>query len=149
MSKKIKVKKVPIKLLRKNAIMPKYADLYAAGCDFYAAIDEPVIVEPGKPVEIPFGIALETPPGYKLTIWSRSGLFRKHFITVYYGLIDSNYRGELSVFLINNGNEPYTVNPGDRVAQGVFERYIRADFVKKKKLSKTKRGKNGFGSTGQ
>lgn len=140
--------RVKIKKLREDAIVPQYQSEGAAGFDFHAAIDEPIIIQPDEWKEVPFGIALELPIGFELRVRSRSGLaFRDHIIA-YHGLVDSDYRGELSVLLHNAGPEAYTVSPGQRVAQGVISKYESVVFIVSDELSETERGANGFGSTG-
>ena len=141
--------KVSYVKMRENAIEPKYHTDGAAGFDFYAAIDKPINIKPGEWAEVPFGIAMEIPVGYELRVRSRSGLAFKHSVIAYHGLIDSDYRGELSVLLHNTGSEEYVVLPGDRVAQGVLSRYETAIFEEVSELSDTKRGTSGFGSTGR
>ena len=140
--------RVKVKVLRENAIVPRYQTEGAAGFDFHAAIDEPLIIAPGEWAEVPFGIAMEIPVGYELRVRSRSGLAFQNRVVAYHGLVDSDYRGELSVLLHNAGIAPYKVQPGQRVAQGVISRYTTACFVVSKELSATERGANGFGSTG-
>jgi dUTP pyrophosphatase len=139
---------VPIKRLRDDAVIPRYQTEGAAGFDFHAVIDDTIVIEPGEWKEVSFGIALEIPPGYELRVRSRSGPAFNHHVIAYHGLIDSDYRGELSVLLHNTGAERYTIKPGDRVAQGVLSRYDTAVFVEVSELSETARGTGGFGSTG-
>ncbi|MCQ2570862.1 MAG: dUTP diphosphatase [Candidatus Saccharibacteria bacterium] len=141
--------RVLIKKLDENAVIPRYETDGAAGFDFHATVKEPVHIEPGGWQEIPFGIAMEIPPGYELKIRSRSGPAFNYHVVAYHGLIDSDYRGELSVLLHNRGEATYIVNPGDRVAQGVISRYETAVFEVVPELSATKRGIRGFGSTGK
>ncbi len=139
---------VKVKKLREDAIIPKYQTEGAAGFDFHAAIDHDILLRPGDWREIPFGIAMEIPPGYELRIRSRSGLAFEHQIIAYHGLIDSDYRGPLSVLLHNASVDDYVIKPGARVAQGVLSRYERANFIEAFELSETARGASGFGSTG-
>ena len=139
---------IPIVKLREDAVIPEYKTLGAAGFDFYAAIDDKIEIEPNEWAIVPFGIAMEVPIGYELRIRSRSGPVFKGRVTAYHGLIDSDFRGELSVLLHNQGKEKYVVQPGDRCAQGVILRYEVARFRLVDKLSETERGSGGFGSTG-
>ena len=139
---------IPIVKLREDAVIPKYKTLGAAGFDFYAAIDDKIEIEPDEWAIVPFGIAMEVPLGYELRIRSRSGPVFKGHVTAYHGLIDSDFRGELSVLLHNQGEEKYVIRPGDRCAQGVILRYEVARFRLVDKLSQTERGTGGFGSTG-
>lgn len=140
--------KVFVKKLRKDAVIPRYQSKGAAGFDFHAAIDKTIKIKPGKWKEVPFGIAMEIPPGYELKIRSRSGPAFKYRVIAYHGLIDSDFRGELSVLLHNTGKKVYKIKPGDRVAQGEIHSYETASFVEVSKLSETERGAGGFGSTG-
>ena len=106
---------VKVKKLREDAIIPKYQTEGAAGFDFHAAIDHDILLRPGDWREISFGIAMEIPSGYELRIRSRSGLAFEHLIIAYHGLIDSDYRGPLSVLLHNASVDDYVIKPGDRV----------------------------------
>ena len=140
---------IKVKKLRDNAIIPKFQTDGAAGFDFHAAIDSQVIIDTHQSRIIPFGIAMEIPKGYVLIIHSRSGLAFKRDIFAYHGVIDSDFRGELSVRLFNEGTEgTFKINPGDRVAQGILLRYETVVFSEAEELEETERGSNGFGSTG-
>jgi dUTP pyrophosphatase len=140
---------VKTKKLRENAVIPHYQTAGAAGFDFHAAISNTIEIAPGEWREIPFGIAMEIPEGYELRIRSRSGLAFGYHVIAYHGLIDSDYRGELSVLLHNAGEHTFSVHPGDRIAQGVISRYETAIFEEASELSETNRGIHGFGSTGR
>ena len=139
---------VKIKKLRDDAIIPEYKTDGAAGFDFYAAIDDTIVIMPNEWRDIPFGIAMEIPEGYELRVRSRSGPAFHNQVIAYHGLIDSDYRGGLSVLLHNTGHTAFIVKPGDRVAQGVISRYEKATFLEVETLSETERGAKGFGSTG-
>jgi len=141
---------VLVKIEKKSArgVVPRYESTGAGGFDFHAAINRSVVIWPKGWKVIPFGIAMEIPIGYQLTIRSRSGPAFKRHVTAYHGLIDSDYRGELSVLLHNAGWRPYVIKPGQRVAQGVLSTYETAKFIVVDKLSQTTRGAGGFGSTG-
>lgn len=130
--------------------LPQYATDGSAGMDIYAAVDEPVIIEPLSTVLIPTNIAIELETGYECQVRSRSGLAIKHglFALNAPGTIDSDYRGEIKIILSNFGKEPYTVNRGDRIAQIVFAKYERASLIEVPYLTETSRGSGGFGSTG-
>jgi dUTP pyrophosphatase len=142
---------VPIKIVTKD---PKWLPIYksegAAGADIVAAIQDPVLIQPGHVVMVPTGITLEIPPGYEVQIRPRSGLASQHQITVLNtpGTIDSDYRGEVQVLLINHGNSPFCVTPGMRIAQMVAAPVTRATFLETESLSSTTRGSGGFGHTG-
>ena len=142
--------KVPIKRLDADLPLPKYAQPGDAGCDLLAA--EQAVLEPGGGRElISTGIAIALPEGYAAFIQPRSGLALKHGVTCLNtpGLIDSGYRGELKVLLVNTDPKvPFEVNRGERIAQLVIQKVEQAEFVATEDLSQTERGDGGFGSTG-
>lgn len=129
--------------------LPAYATAGAAGMDVVAAED--VAIAPGGRHAVATGLALAIPPGYEIQVRPRSGLALKHGITVPNtpGTIDSDYRGELKVILINHGDTTFIVRRGDRVAQLVLAAVSRAGFVEVESLDETARGSGGFGSTGR
>lgn len=131
--------------------LPIYKTAGAAGADVCAHVAEPVLLQPGTSALIPTGLNLEIPEGYEVQVRPRSGLAFKHGVTVLNspGTIDSDYRGELKVLLINLGQAPFTVNDGERIAQIVVAPVTRALFVPAETLSETARGEGGFGSTGR
>lgn len=133
-----------------GAKLPQYATEAASGMDICAFIDNPVTIKPMERALIPTGIFLSIPQGYEGEIRPRSGLAHKFGITVLNtpGTIDSDYRGEIKVLLINLGSEPFTINNGDRIAQIVFKRVIKAELNIVVKLPESIRGEGGFGSTG-
>lgn len=130
--------------------MPDYATLRAAGADLKAHIPGDISVDPGERVLIPTGLRMEIPPGWEAQVRPRSGLALKTGITVLNspGTIDSDYRGELKVVLINLGSEKAGISPGERIAQLVIAPAARAVFERREELSLTDRGSGGFGSTG-
>jgi dUTP pyrophosphatase len=130
---------------------PAYQTEHAAGMDVYAAVSEPLTVPPGRVVAVPTGVRLEIPPGYEAQVRPRSGLALRHGIGIPNGpgTIDSDYRGELQVLLINFGSEPYVVQRGDRVAQLVFARVARVSLTVAGELQDTARGDGGFGHSGR
>lgn len=134
----------------KGALAPEYSTKQAAGADLHAFLAESVTIKPLERVLIPTGIHMAIPEGYEVQIRPRSGLAAKHGITVLNtpGTIDSDYRGEVKVILVNLSNEPFTVNNGDRIAQMVFSKCEQASFSIVKDLDETERGSGGFGSTG-
>jgi dUTP pyrophosphatase len=124
---------------------------YAAGLDLASAADGPVSIAPhGGRAAVPTGLALEIPVGYEGQVRPRSGLARKAGVTILNapGTIDADYRGEIVVLLVNLGEEPYTINSGDRIAQLVIAPVTRGDFEEATELSTTDRGDGGFGHTG-
>ena len=134
----------------KGAVIPHYATEGAAGADISAYLSAPVTLRPGEYKAIPTGLFMEIPEGYEVQVRPRSGLALKHGITVLNapGTIDSDYRGEVKVILINHSSEAFTIQDGDRIAQIVIARVHRLPFVEVDDLSATERGEGGFGSTG-
>jgi dUTP pyrophosphatase len=122
----------------------------AAGVDLHAALDAPFVLHPGERALVPTGLALEIPAGYEAQVRPRSGLALRHGISLVNtpGTIDADYRGEVGIILINHGKEPFTVEPGERIAQLVFARFERAQFQEVEELGATERGSGGFGHTG-
>lgn len=140
------------KRLRPEAIIPRYQTDHAAGMDLHACLPpgETVTLPPGAIRLIPLGFALAIPLGYEGQVRPRSGLATKFGVTVPNapGTVDCDYRGEMMVALINLGREPFTVEPGMRVAQLVIAPVSRAEIVEVESLTDTARGAGGFGSTG-
>lgn len=139
-----------IKLISKSGILPSYETSGSAGADLRAYIEEPITLMPGERRLIPTGLFVELPVGIEAQIRARSGLSIKHGIGLVNGIgtVDSDYRGEWNIPLINWGHEPYTINNGDRIAQVVFATYAVADFEIAEKIDETERGAGGFGHTG-
>jgi len=142
--------KVKVINLHPGNNLPKYHTQSAAGFDFHAALNENYTIKPGERYAVPSGLAMEIPTGYALFIFSRSGLGRKFGVVMAngVGVIDADYRGEISVLLTNNGNEDFVIEPGMRIAQGVIIKHETAEWEEVNKLSETTRNKDGFGSTG-
>jgi dUTP pyrophosphatase len=143
--------KIEIKCLAsEGAVLPLYKTSGAAGADVCAFLKESVTIAAGKFAMIPTGLFFEIPEGYEIQVRPRSGLAAKHGVTVLNtpGTIDSDYRGELKVILINLGQEDFIVNPGERIAQIIVSPVTLADFTITDSLSDTQRGEKGFGSTG-
>lgn len=126
----------------------RYQTEGAAGLDLVARLQSPVRIGVGQRAPIPTGVRVAIPAGHEGTIRPRSGLVFKHGIMTAFGTIDSDYRGELVILLINFGDDSYVVNPGDRVAQLVISPVVRANVVSVAELPETARGEGGFGSTG-
>lgn len=142
---------IPVKKLSPNAILPTYGSAEAAGADLYACLDDSVVIEPGKTVFIPTGLALEVPKGCAGLIYARSSMGTKRGLAPAnkVGVIDSDYRGEVKVALHNHGLESQTVNPGERVAQLLITPVLTPAYEEVEALSDTDRGTGGFGSTGK
>lgn len=144
---------IEIKLFRlphgEGLPLPRYASADAVGLDVTAA--EELSLQPGQRHAVATGFAIEIPRGYEVQVRPRSGLAMKHGITCLNtpGTIDSDYRGEVKVILINLGQEPFHIRQGERIAQLVPAPVLRADFVEANELSATERGSGGFGSTGR
>lgn len=130
---------------------PRPASQGAAGSDLRAAVSEPLVLPPGGRTAVPTGLVLEIPPGFEAQVRPRSGLALSHGVTVANapGTIDSDYRGEVAVILVNLGSEDYTVRRGDRVAQLVLARVETVEWEESDELSPSRRGDGGFGSTGR
>ena len=141
-----------IKKVREGAVIPKRATPGSAGMDLYAVLDSGKTLERGEILMVPTGIAIELPsPDYVAYIFARSGLAIKHGITLAncVGVIDSDYRGEVCVGLVNVSNTPYTITPGERIAQLVISPVSLMPVMETESLSDTERGEGGFGSTGK
>lgn len=139
-----------IKIKSLSGQLPSYETEGSAGMDIRAYLEEPVQLNPGERALIPTGLFMEIPKGFEVQIRARSGLAVKHGIglTNGVGTIDSDYRGEIKVALINWGNQPFTVKNGERIAQMVATRYEKVEFTVAEQLSDTERGSGGFGHTG-
>jgi dUTP pyrophosphatase len=127
--------------------LPEYGSEGAAGADLRAS--EAVVIPPGGRAAVPTALHLEIPPGHAGLVWPRSGLAVRHGIDTLAGVIDSDYRGEVRVVLVNHGDEPFRVAAGDRVAQLLVQRVERAAFRAADAVGDTGRGSGGFGSTGR
>ena len=141
---------IAVKRLRPGAILPRYMTAGAAGMDLCAAIEETVTLTPGERRLVPTGLALAIPPGYEGQVRPRSGLALRQGLTMLNspGTIDSDYRGEIGVIVINHGQQAAVLNPGDRVAQLVIAPVARAMLEERDELEGTLRGSGGFGHTG-
>ena len=143
-----------VKIYSKSGELPRYETENSAGLDLRALLDEPMIIKPMERVLIPTGIFLEIPNGFEGQVRARSGLSIKYGLTMVNGVgtVDSDYRGELKVPMINLGSEEFKVESGDRIAQIVFARYETVNFEpvdSTEDLEKTERGTGGFGHTGR
>lgn len=142
---------VKIKIVNRGSQqLPAYATPESAGMDLRANITEPIVLHPLERRIIPTGLYIALPPGYEAQVRPRSGLAFKHGITVLNspGTIDSDYRGELGVLLVNLSNEDFTVEVGERIAQMVIARHEQGEFVEVEELDDTERGAGGYGHTG-
>lgn len=134
----------------KDIPLPRYMTPHSAGMDICAANQEPLIIDPGRIVAVPTGLAMAIPPGYEAQVRPRSGLAVKYGISIINtpGTIDSDYRGEVKVALINLGPESYRLERGERMAQLVVQQVCQAQVRLVVKLDSTQRNEGGFGSTG-
>lgn len=140
-----------IKIINKSKHeLPKYATTGSAGMDLRANINHPITLDPGERVLIPTGLHIALPVGYEAQIRPRSGLAIKHGITCLNtpGTIDSDYRGDIGVELINHGHEAFVINDGERIAQMVIAKYEQAEWIITEELDETERGDGGYGHTG-
>ncbi len=130
--------------------LPQYATPQSAGMDLRANIEESVTLQPLERRLFPTGLRISLPEGYEAQVRPRSGLALKHGITVLNspGTIDADYRGEVGVVLVNVSNEPFTVEPGERIAQMVIARHEQAEFIVVEELDATERGEGGYGHSG-
>ena len=133
--------------------LPAYQTAHAAGLDLLAAVaeDTPLVLQPGRTALVPTGLTIALPEGVEAQVRPRSGLAAKHGVTVLNapGTVDADYRGEVSVLLINHGDKAFTIRRGERIAQLIIAAVVRADLVPVTSLSSTMRGSGGFGSTGR
>ena len=147
---KIEIKQLPH---GEGLPLPAYQSAHAAGLDLLAAVpeDTPLVLAPGAHVLVPTGLAIALPEGFEAQVRPRSGLAAKHGVTILNapGTVDADYRGEISVILVNLGHEAFVVRRGERIAQMVIATVARANLVPVATLASTERGSGGFGSTGR
>lgn len=145
------MKTVRVKKLHPNAKLPTYGSPEAAGADLYACLEEAVTIQPGEVYWVPTGIALEVPKGCAGLVYARSSMGAKRGLAPAnkVGVVDSDYRGEIKVVLLNHGKQPQTLEPGERVAQFVITPVLMPVYEEATDLSNTDRGVGGFGSTGK
>ena len=141
---------IRVKKLHENAILPTYGSAEAAGADLYACLEQEITVAPGETVWIPTGLAMEIPKGCAGLVYARSGLACKKGLAPAnkVGVIDSDYRGPVTVVLHNHGNQPQTIAHGERIAQMVITPVLTPSYELSDDLTDTGRGQGGFGSTG-
>ena len=141
-----------IKIINKSTNpLPQYQTEESAGMDLHANLSETVILNTGEPKLIPTGLFIELPKGYEAQVRPRSGLALKHGITVLNspGTIDSDYRGEIQVLLINHGQLPFEIQHGERIAQMIVAQHERVSWLQTDALTDTLRGEGGYGSSGK
>jgi len=146
------MEEIKVHVVRQDGVvLPGYATAASSGMDLRAHIDHPVILGPLERALVPTGLALNIPEGYEAEVRPRSGLAVNAGVTVLNapGTIDADYRGEVKVILINLSNVPFEIKKGDRIAQIIFKRTVRASWEEVDGLPETARGEGGFGSTGR
>ncbi len=142
---------IKVKKLDPKAVLPTYGSAEAAGADLYACLDAPVTIAPGESAWIPTGIALEVPRGCAGLVYARSSMGVKRGLAPAnkVGVIDSDYRGEIRVVLLNHSKQSQTIEPGERVAQFIVTPVLTPEYEEVAELTDTQRGTGGFGSTGK
>ena len=142
---------IRVKKLHPNAVLPTYGSAEAAGADLYACLDDAVTIQPGEVYWVPTGIALEVPRGCAGLVYARSSLGAKRGLAPAnkVGVVDSDYRGEIKVVLLNHSKQPQILEPGERVAQFVITPVLTPAYEEVEDLTDTHRGTGGFGSTGK
>ena len=145
------MEQIRVKKLNEKALLPTYGSAEAAGADLYACLEADITIAPGQTVFVPTGIAMEVPKGCAGLIYARSSMGVKRGLAPAnkVGVIDSDYRGEIRVVLLNHGKEPQTVENGERVAQMLITPVLTPAYTEVDELDDTQRGKGGFGSTGK
>lgn len=138
---------IKFKKLNENAVAPTYAFKFDAGMDLYCL--ENISVKPNERVQIGTGIAMEIPEGFVGLIWDKSGLSHKSGLKTVGGVVDSQYRGEIKVGMINLSAEAYHFEAGQKIAQMLIQKVEQVDLIESDSLSETDRGEGGFGSTGK
>ncbi len=138
---------IKFKKLNENAVSPNYAHSFDAGMDLFCL--EKVSISPNERVQISTGISMEIPEGFVGLIWDKSGISHKGGLKTLGGVVDSQYRGEIKIGIINLSNEVFEFEAGQKVAQMLIQKVEQVDLIESKELSNTERGEGGFGSTGK
>ncbi len=144
--------RVKVRIVNKSRHqLPEYSTEFSAGIDLRASLDQAVVLDPGKRVLVPTGLFIELPRNYEAQIRPRSGLALKKGISILNtpGTIDSDYRGEIGIILINLSSEPFIIEDGERICQMVIARHETIEWIETDNLNDTERGSGGFGHTGQ
>ena len=145
------INRIKVKIInRSGSPLPAYETPSSAGMDLRAAIENPIVLKPLERMLLPTGLRVQLPQGYEMQIRPRSGLALRHGISLVNtpGTVDADYRGEIGVIIINLSNEPFTIIPGERIAQMVISQYTKIEWEEAERLDETKRGDGGFGHTG-
>ncbi len=151
MERSIDIKFKRIRKELNNIPLPSYATKGSSGMDIYAALEKPVTISHGAIELVPTNISVEIPDGYEIQVRPRSGLAAKHGIGILNspGTIDSDYRGEIKIIIINFGTEDFIIQPAERIAQLVVSKVYTANFIESNDFNNTSRGEGGFGHTGR
>ena len=151
MDKPIEIKLKRIRKDLSHIPLPSYSTKGSAGLDIYAALNKPMTLPSGSIEMVPTNISVEIPEGFEIQVRPRSGLAAKYGIGILNspGTIDSDYRGEIKIIIVNFGKEDFIIQPAERIAQLVVSRVYKGKFVETKELNNTKRGEGGFGHTGR
>ena len=141
---------IQIKIKSDSGFLPEYETEGSAGMDVRAFIKEPIKLKPGERAQVPTGLRIQLQPGYEVQIRARSGLAARNGIGLLNGVgtVDSDYRGEIKILLINHGDEDFIITNGDRIAQMLVASYEKVDWQLSGELEDTERGEGGFGHTG-
>ena len=141
---------IQIKIKSDSGFLPEYETEGSAGMDVRAFIKEPIKLKPGERAQVPTGLRIQLKPGYEVQIRARSGLAARNVIGLLNGVgtVDSDYRGEIKILLINHGDEDFIITNGDRIAQMLVASYEKVDWQLSGELEDTERGEGGFGHTG-
>lgn len=143
--------RIKVKIINNSGFeLPTYETFSSAGMDVRAALKEPVTLQPLERTLVPTGLRVQLEHGYEMQLRPRSGLALRHGITLANtpGTVDADYRGEIGIILINLSNEPFTINPGERICQMVVTKYSRVEWEPVSRIDETERGEGGFGHTG-
>ena len=143
--------RIKVKIINNSGFeLPTYETFSSAGMDVRAALKEPVTLQPLERTLVPTGLRVQLEHGYEMQLRPRSGLPLRHGITLANtpGTVDADYRGEIGIILINLSNEPFTINPGERICQMVVTKYSRVEWEPVSRIDETERGEGGFGHTG-
>ena len=143
--------RIKVKIINNSGFeLPTYETFSSAGMDVRAALKETVTLQPLERTLVPTGLRVQLEHGYEMQLRPRSGLALRHGITLANtpGTVDADYRGEIGIILINLSNEPFTINPGERICQMVVTKYSRVEWEPVSRIDETERGEGGFGHTG-
>lgn len=145
------MERIKVKIINNSGFdLPAYETFSSAGMDVRAALKEPVVINPMQRMLVPTALRVQLPHGYEMQLRPRSGLALKHGISLVNtpGTVDADYRGEIGIILINLSDQPFTINPGERICQMVVAPYTRVEWEPSERIDETERGEGAFGHTG-